>query len=128
MPTAATTARRSQTALDRSSPMMPAPENSTEDFDMVSQNPADYYRNPLEIVEDPQLTDDERLRLLEEWHTDISNKLTADEEGMTPLHARDSARDANFLADIAQAREKIEADAQQPTGIRGALARLWHRL
>lgn len=103
------------------------PTDTTADFDFVLQNPANYYRWPDEILHDPQLADDERVKLLEEWQMDINNKLTADEEGMIPAHAHDSAKDAVLLEQIAAARDQI--DLEQPkTGVFAALNRLWHRL
>ena len=104
------------------------PENTTTDFDFVLQNPAKFYRCPAEIAEDPQLSHEERLKLLEEWHTDISHKLTADDEGMTPPHARDSANDAVLLEEIAAVRENLGDELPEQGGVIAALARLWHRL
>ena len=103
------------------------PENTTSDFDFVMQDPASYYRRPSEILEDPQLSRDERLKLLEEWQMDISLKLTADEEGMTPPHPRDSAKDAVLLEEIAAANETLSQEPEQ-SGMMAALTRLWHRL
>ena len=104
------------------------PENTTSDFDFVLQNPANYYRRPAEIAQDPQLSHEERLKLVEEWHTDISHKLTADEEGMTPPHARDSANDAVLLEEISATRENLGDEEPEQGGVIAALARLWHRL
>ena len=104
------------------------PENTTSDFEFVLQNPATFYRHPREIIDDPQLNHAERRKLLEEWHTDISNKLSADDEGMTPPHARDSANDAVFLQEIADAREKLGEVEDQEGGVLAALERFWHRL
>jgi hypothetical protein len=105
-----------------------APDDVTDDFETVIQNPAEYYRHPSEIVDDPRLKDAERLRLLEEWHMDISNKLSADEEGMTPPHARDSANDAVILEKIALARTQIDAVDPEGEGVMAAIKRIWHRL
>lgn len=104
------------------------PDDVTEDFETVILNPAEYYRLPSEIVDDPRLNDAERLRLLEEWHIDINNKLSADEEGMPPPHARDSANDAVIIEKIAHARTQIDGIDEQADGVLAAIKRIWHRL
>lgn len=106
--------------------------NCTEDFEVVSQDPAKYYRNPSAVADDPQLSSAERLRLLDEWHIDISRKLSSDEEGMTPPHARDSAEEASLLEEIACARGKIEStNDNEPAvdnGIMAKVSRFWNRI
>jgi hypothetical protein len=103
-------------------------EHMTEDFNIVMENPAVYYRHPAEIVTDPRLNSQERIRLLDEWNMDISNKLSADEEGMIPAHAIDSADDAVIMEDIAAAKSKIDDSNASRDGIVDAIKRIWHRL
>jgi hypothetical protein len=100
----------------------------TDDFDIVMENPAIYYSHPAEIVADPRLTDPERIRLLDEWNMDISNKLSADEEGMIPSHASNSADDAVIMEEIATARAKVEEIKPKPEGVIAAIQRIWQRL
>jgi hypothetical protein len=109
------------------------PEDGTDDFSVVSENPAEFYSSPEDILLDKRVSNEERLRLLEEWHTDISNKLTADEEGMTPESPLCSADDADLLKEIARAREKIDQNQMDDRdsvegGIVQTVARIWHRL
>jgi hypothetical protein len=103
-------------------------DQTTEHFDIVMENPAIYYHHPAEIVTDPRLTKAERLKLLDEWNIDISQKLSADEEGMTPARARDSADDAVIMEDIAHAKAAVENAEEANEGILAAIQRLWHRL
>jgi hypothetical protein len=100
----------------------------TDDFDIVMENPAIYYSHPAEIVADPRLTNPERIRLLDEWNMDICNKLSADEEGMIPPRASDSADDAVIMEEIAKARAKVEETDPGPEGVIAAMKRIWHRL
>ncbi len=103
-------------------------DQTTEQFDVVMENPAIYYNHPSEIIDDPRLTTLERLRLLDEWNMDISQKLSADEEGMTPADARDSANDAVILEQIAHTKTIIENREPVNEGIFAAIERVWHRL
>ena len=49
----------------------------TEHLVTVSENPAIQYNSPDEIAADTNLSDLDRHRLLEEWQTDIAQKMSA---------------------------------------------------
>ncbi len=103
-------------------------DQSTEHFDIVMENPANYYNHPSEIETDPRLTTAERLKLLEDWNTDISHKLSADDEGMTPAHSSESADDAVIMEEIAHAKARVETANPETDSIMAAIKRIWHRL
>ena len=58
--------------------------DQTDDFDLVSQDPAAWYRQPQAILADPQLRHAEKARLLDEWALDLADRSTAADEGMVP--------------------------------------------
>lgn len=107
-------------------------DSCTEDFDTVIQDPAKFYRNPAAVADDPQLSSAERIRLLDEWQMDISNKLAADDEGMTPSHSRDSAKDAVLIEEIAMARDRVGPsnadDAARSDSVMTKISRFWNRI
>lgn len=103
-------------------------DQTTENFDIVMENPATYYSRPSEIETDPRLTTAERLKLLEEWHTDISQKLSADEEGMAPAHSRVSANDAVIMEEIANTKASVENADTENSGIIAAIKRIWQKI
>ena len=56
--------------------------DDTDDFDIVATNPAAYYTGPADVFDDPDLTREQKLRLLEEWEIDLTRQLESDGEGM----------------------------------------------
>ena len=78
----------------------------------VSENPAVHYNNPDEIVADTNLSDLDRHRLLEEWQTDIAQKMSADEDGMPPAPGPQRGKDIVTLEKIANAQTAVDEEAE----------------
>lgn len=108
-------------------------EDSTSDFDTVCLNPAAYYGAPADVYNDAELTRAEKLRLLEEWETDLSRQLESDGEGMAQGQEdaqKDESRRANDAAMLKQAANyrRMLGEEQDKAGRSTALGRVWRRL
>lgn len=107
------------------------PADHTDDFDIVATNPAAFYDGPAAVFADPELTREEKLRLLEEWEIDLSRQLESDGEGMAQgTDQADEGRRANDAALLRQVsnwrRRAIEEDmAAAPKSVIG---RVWRRI
>ena len=53
------------------------------DLTTILRDPAAVFRHPAEVLDRPDLTDDERLAILEQWERDARGLSVAEEEGMT---------------------------------------------
>ena len=95
------------------------------DFELVANDPAAFYTNPLAIVGDEGLSRAQRLRLLEEWAQDLMDRQVAADEGMGAETARVEAAEATLLRQVNLAIETVEACPEAPPGL---LTRVWRRL
>jgi len=103
------------------------PETRNEDpFDAVVVDPAAYFETPQAIVDDATLTRDEKLRLLDEWELDISERSTAADEGMVPDDSTRLDHDARTAVAIKSAHASVVEgpDVETPS----LPMRLWKRL
>ncbi len=113
----------SSTPLDDADP--------TPSFDVVVDNPEGFFENPSAIVADPDLTDAEKLRLVEEWALDLELKLNADSEGMTlgadaaPTQEGETLRQAQACLRVLRGETPAEPRRSAPTGVAG---RIWRKL
>lgn len=116
-----------------------AQSGTTEDFDVVVMNPADFYKGPADVMNDEKLTRDQKLRLLEEWEIDLRRTLESDSEGMAQsggpsLEAEDEGSRANDAALLRQVsnwmrRAKGEGDLGDiKDAPKTVIGRVWKRL
>lgn len=106
-------------------------EDHTSDFDVVTQDPADYYARPRDILADADLTLDQKIKLLEEWKTDLSRKLESESEGMTHCEACQSEEDAAFLKEASTSLRRAlgeEPGELFPSAPETVIGRMWRRL
>ena len=52
------------------------------DIDAAVRDPADYFAAPVDVVNDPHLTHDEKHRILESWALDAQLRSQAEAENM----------------------------------------------
>jgi hypothetical protein len=109
----------------------------TSDFDTVAMNPAAIYEGPSDVLADPDLTREQKLRLLEEWEIDLKRTLESDAEGMAQgpdTGASDESRSADDSALLRQVanwlrRARGEDDGEPfPEASGTVIGRLWKRL
>ena len=84
-----------------------------------------YYANPDANVGDTSLTRAQRLRLLDDWAQDLSDRQVATAEGMLPPSPAQASADAQLLLTVNAAIETIETAG---SASEGSLARAWRRL
>ena len=53
------------------------------EFEAVICDPAKYFKNPTDVLVDPNFNDTEKLRILEEWKLDLEQLAVAADENMT---------------------------------------------
>lgn len=97
----------------------------TEDFDSVVADPAAFYHDPDAIIADTGLTRRQRLHLLTEWAQDIVDRQVAENEGMAPETALESADETQLLREVNAAIERVDASADDAPGL---VTRMWRRL
>lgn len=111
-------------------------DNDTDDFDIVTANPAAYYAGPADVFNDPQLTKDQKQRLLEEWETDLKQRLTSDSEGMAPEQGQldgehKADKDAATLRQATNYLRQVRGDDKGepfPAAQKAVLGRIWHKI
>lgn len=82
------------------------------DFETAVGDPSAYYAAPQEIVADETLGKAQKLRFLTKWAQDLTDRQTADAEGMVPLDSRATNSDVKALRDVAAAIEEVEASPE----------------
>lgn len=102
-----------------------AKEIETDNFDMVVADPAAFYPDPAAIIADTGLTRRQRLRLLTEWAQDLVDRQVAENEGMAPEGAKESAFDTGLLRQVNTAIETVEASPEEAPNL---ITRVWRRL
>ncbi len=101
----------------------------TDDFDIVLQDPAAFFRLPQAIIDDPALCFAEKRALLAEWHLDLVDRSTALAEGMVPETPASVDRDVMMQDRVAAALAALDAAGDNDAEI-GSLAknRVWCRI
>ncbi len=112
-------------------------DGDTEDFDVVAMNPAAYYAGPADVLADATITQEQKLRLLEEWEQDLKRQLESDGEGMAqgtgdaqPAEGQ-GADDAALLRQVSNHLRRARGEENgepYPSAKKTALGRIWHRL
>lgn len=105
--------------------------DDTDDFDVVATDPAAYYTGPADVFDDPELTREQKLRLLEEWEIDLTRRLESDAEGMAQgMEQADEGKRANDAALLKQVsnwrRRALEEDMAAAKST--AVGRMWRRI
>ncbi len=105
--------------------------DDTDDFDIVATNPAAYYTGPADVFDDPELTREQKLRLLEEWEIDLTRQLESDAEGMAQgMDQADEGKRANDAALLKQVsnwrRRAMEEDIAAAKST--VMGRMWRRI
>ena len=104
-----------------------ASADQTDDFDLVSQDPAAWYRVPQAILDDPQLRHAEKARLLDEWALDLGDRSTAADEGMVPEVPGLIDRDVRTQDRVATAQTALAEMAAEDSEL-SFPQRIWRRL
>ncbi|WP_310498449.1 hypothetical protein [Sandarakinorhabdus sp.] len=99
----------------------------TDDFDLVSQDPAAWYLQPQAVLDDAQLSHAEKGRLLEEWALDIGDRSTAADEGMVAEIPVLVDRDARMQDRIISAQAELALMAANDAAL-SLPQRLWRRI
>ena len=99
----------------------------TNDFDLVKQDPAAWYRLPQAVIDDANLSSAEKYSLLQEWAHDLADRSNAAGEGMVPDAPALSDHDAAMRDRVAEA-QAILADMAATPENQSFAARIWRRL
>lgn len=102
--------------------------NETDDFDIVLQDPAAYYRVPQAIVDDKNLSLAEKHALLAEWELDLADRSTAADEGMVPETPGLIDRDVKMHDRVVAARAALDAAGEADSGLLSLPRRIWKRI
>ena len=113
-----------------------ADENDTDDFDIVTANPAAYYAGPADVFNDPELTKAQKQRLLEEWEEDLKRMLSSDSEGMAPAKSQldgdhKADQDAATLRQATNYLRQVRGEEKGepfPAAPKAVLGRIWHKI
>lgn len=73
-------------------------------LDQILLDPASAYDNPLQVVEDASLEQDEKVRVLHRWEYDARQLGVAESEGMGKGNA------ASMLEEVLKALEQLGAE------------------
>ena len=101
--------------------------DQTNDFDLVSQDPAAWYGQPQAILDDAQLRHGEKARLLDEWALDLADRRTAADEGMVPEVPRLIDRDVKMQDRIISAQADLATIVAEDAA-QSLPQRLWRRI
>lgn len=101
--------------------------DQTDDFDLVSQDPAAWYPLPQAILDDAQLRHAEKARLLDEWALDLGDRSSAADEGMVPDAAGLIDRDARMQDRIIAAQAVLASIVAEDAAL-SLPQRLWRRI
>ncbi|MGL6043472.1 MAG: hypothetical protein ACRC1J_06065 [Sandaracinobacteroides sp.] len=101
--------------------------NHTDDFDLVSQDPAAWYSVPQAVLDDTTLTRAEKARLLDEWAQDIADRSSAADEGMVPETAGLADRDVRMIDRVTEAQAAL-AEMIADDAALSLPRRLWRRI
>lgn len=99
----------------------------TDDFDLVSQDPAAWYRLPQAVLDDGSLTHAEKARLLEEWARDLGDRDSAADEGMIPEAAGLADSDIRMHVRVAAAQAALAETVADDAAL-SSPRRLWRRI
>ena len=101
--------------------------DQTDDFDVVSQDPAAWYHLPQAVLDDAQLRHAEKARLLDEWALDLADRSTAADEGMVPEVPGLIDRDVKLQDKIIAAQAALAAIVADDAAL-SLPQRLWRRI
>jgi hypothetical protein len=80
----------------------------------MARNPdKKHYHSPSEVLNDPQLLDSEKKKILQAWENDEKALLRADDENMARQDGDEPRAPAALLASIQKAERKLECGDTQ---------------
>jgi hypothetical protein len=88
---------------DNNATSLPASQVSKDAAKARAPNPRMHFQSPEILVNDQTLNDEEKYTLLCEWDLELSNRLKAEEEGMSasdPIRSRHEAKLADEAARV----------------------------
>lgn len=100
----------------------------TSDFEVVAENPQIFYAAPSDVLRDPDLTSDDKLRLLDEWVSDLEALAVADGEGMAPENDARRLRDTERLRTATNAIGILRGDDANSEPVKSAPSRAFGRV
>lgn len=103
-----------------------AGEEPDADFEIVSADPAKFYKTPAAIAAADDISTEQKLRLLHGWQQDITDRQTASSEGMTLSPGSPAPVRAITLEDVHTAITAV--GVAEPVAPVGAMRTLWRRL
>lgn len=77
------------------------------------------YVSPEQLMTDQELSDEEKLALLQDWDLELDNRLRAEEEGMSasdPMRSRHEAQLADESARVKDALKEMTPSDPLPEG------------
>lgn len=98
-----------------------------DDFETAVGDPAAYYPEPQAIVADTTLSKAQKQRFLSEWMQDLSQRQSADSEGMAPDDSSTAAVDAALLKQVNAALADVEEQEPGADDV-STLRTVWKRL
>ncbi|MBC7506049.1 MAG: hypothetical protein H7267_10050 [Sandarakinorhabdus sp.] len=99
----------------------------TNDFDLVKQDPAAWYRLPQAVLDDTNLSSAEKYSLLDVWAHDLADRSNAADEGMVADAAALADSDVRMQDRVAEAQAMLSDMAATPDTLSLA-ARIWRRI
>jgi hypothetical protein len=91
------------------SPSQPARRVAEDGRDNRAPDPARHFASPDLLAADANLTDSEKVKLLQEWATDVDRRLNAEEEGMGASDPLRSEQEGRLAAEAAQVQSCLAA-------------------
>jgi hypothetical protein len=85
------------------------------------QHPQSYYKTPDELINDHELSPDEKERALDVWEQDARQKLTASNEGMPGSEEGISQSDHHQLGQVERAKDAMRRHTVILAGRKGVL-------
>ncbi len=95
------------------------------DYETALADPAAFYPEPEAVLADAELTHEQKQRFLEQWCQDLTDRQTADDEGMALDHQNKDASEAELLERVQACLARLK-DEHSPNGARGRI--FWKRM
>ncbi len=94
----------------------PAGKVARDEFDEKAPNAKRHFKSPEMLVADESLTDEEKLALLQDWALELSNRLKAEEEGMSASDPIRDRHEARLADEEGRVRTLLAGLTKEPAG------------